>query len=137
MNIRLLFVVLIMIVDFIYIYFSQNFNNKVFDTLNTTKLSRTRQLTGATLAYTFMAIGWYFLVATKIEGLVKEFPGKSPLLLGAWCGFLYAALVYGVYDFTMYASVEKWKHPFITRDLIWGFSSSILWSMLYAYVVKK
>lgn len=136
MNLRLLFVVLIIIVDFIYIYFSQNFNNQVFNQLNKTELSQARKLMGAGAAYFFMGLGWYFLVATKIESLVKE-SKQSSLLIGAWCGFLYAALVYGVYDFTMYASVEKWKGLHITRDLVWGFGSSILWSMLYAYIIKK
>lgn len=134
MNIRLLFVFAIIIIDFIYIYFSQDFNNKV---LNTIELSKARKFIGVVCAYAFMGIGWYFLVATKIEQLLKESPGKSPLFIGAWCGFLYAALVYGVYDFTMYASVEKWKGLHITRDLLWGFGSSIVWSILYAFVVKK
>jgi len=131
MNKRLIFVFIILIVDFIYVYNSQSVYNNIFDKDNAKKITLNRKLIGAISAYTFMGIGWYFLVATKIEKLLQEKAGV-PLLIGAWCGFLYAALVFGVYNFTMFASIENWSGNIIIRDLSWGFISSIVASSIYA-----
>uniref|UniRef100_A0A6C0KVD0 DUF1761 domain-containing protein n=1 Tax=viral metagenome TaxID=1070528 RepID=A0A6C0KVD0_9ZZZZ len=142
MNKRLLFVFIIIIVDFIYVYNSQNVYNKTFDQINSKSenINTNRKIIGALSAYTFMAIGWYFLIGTKIESLLgpSGSSGNSKkqisnvIAIGAWCGFLYAALVYGVYNFTMYASVEKWSGYIMMRDITWGFTSSILMSIIYA-----
>ena len=133
MNYRLLFVFIILIIDFIYVYTSQSVYNNI---LHFADFPIKRKIIGIIGAYTFMAIGWYFLIGPKIEQLMRKEINVNPIKIGFWCGFLYAALVYGVYNFTMYATIKNWEGNIMMRDLIWGFSSAILLSIGYSVFIK-
>lgn len=130
---RLLYVLIFMMIDFIYVYLSKDVYESAINSKK--KVDTRRAGISALIAYAFMATGWYFLVATKIEELVKS--AKYPFFIGAWCGFLYAALVYGVYNFTQSAFVYEWHGYIFYRDLLWGFTSSMVISGVYALLIKK
>ena len=142
MNIRIYYTLAILVIDFIYVYMSRHTYGKVFASIQhgTVHMSTQRLFVSILGAYSCMALGWYYLVATKIEQLVGNPKSNTVIenfLKGAWCGFLYAALVYGVYDFTQFATLGDWSGYIMYRDLAWGFASSIILSGIYAVVLYK
>ena len=131
-NFRLIYLIIILSIDFLYVYISKD----VYGSHFSKNISNSRKLIGLVASYIFMGLGWYFLVATKIEYLVHT-NTKYTFMMGVLCGFLYACIVYGLYNSIMYATIYNWKGYIITRDVIWGFGSSMLFGGIYALITKN
>jgi uncharacterized membrane protein len=85
---------------------------------------------GAMLAWLCMAPGWFFLIAPMAER-------TNSLTKMAFIGFIYGLLVFGTFNFTLYAMLENWKGKILIRDLSWGIISSIIVTVLYTFIFHK
>ena len=118
----LLFVVIYLIVDLVYVMFSRSAYEggvkKVTGGLGFPKL----RPAAAILAYASMAVAWYFLVVPRVDaavGLLAKI--KAAALYGA----IYGLASYGAFNGTLYSMFEKYPVGLIYRDLAWG----IIWAV--------
>ena len=68
----------------------------------------------AIIAYTLMVIGLNLFVLPNIN--VKKVTIKDCLTYG----FMFGLVLYGVYDFTIGAVLEKWSMSLAVLDVLWG-----------------
>lgn len=61
---------------------------------------------GAIICYIFLVFGLYYFIIRKRESLFNA--------------FLFGIVVYGVYEYTSYALLKKWKLQTTIMDTIWG-----------------
>ena len=47
-------------------------------------------------------------------------PRAATVSLAAACGTLFGLVVYGVYDFTNYATLRQWPFVLTVADVAWG-----------------
>ena len=83
-------------------------NTKVFQTyFRRIQMSRLTFKTKPAIAtYLLLVFGLYYFIIKDRKSLVDAF------LLGV--------LVYGVYDFTNYATLKRWTFAFSMQDTLWG-----------------
>jgi uncharacterized membrane protein len=91
------------------------------------------RLWSAVLAWICMFVGWYFLVAPTAIALMP----KYGLLAGAFAGFIYGLAVYGTFNFTNAAMLQKWYGSIMIRDLIWGVGWVTLLTFMFTYVISR
>ena len=60
----------------------------------------------AVMAYLILTLGLYYFI-------IKD---RRPVT----DAFLFGVLIYGVYDFTNYATLKKWTLAFSIKDTLWG-----------------
>ncbi len=90
--------------DFIYLSTFSNFFNKLVKSIQGTPIKF--KMAGALLCYILLILGLnYFIIDPK----------KS--LLDA---FLLGILIYGVYETTSYAILDKWNMQAVALDTLWG-----------------
>jgi uncharacterized membrane protein len=91
-------------IDLAYIYSKSEYFGRYFEKIQKSPLKF--QPLKATMAYILLVIGLYYFV-------IRE---KKPITYA----FLLGAFVYGVYDLTNYATLEKWTLRFVITDTLWG-----------------
>ena len=74
---------------------------------------------GGIICYIFLIIGVYYFIINRKESLFNAF------LLGA--------VIYGVYEYTSYALLKKWKLKTTIIDTIWG---GLLFALTAGFVYK-
>ena len=120
MNIKLLIILSIVLItlDFVWLsYFSKIIGPMIANIQNSPlKLN----YIGAILAYIIMIIGYYFLV---YENEVPNY-FKAGIL---------GLVMFGVYDFTNYATFNKWDIKILSMDISWG----IVLSLLTVFITDK
>lgn len=134
---RIVFVLLYLVVDVIYVTLSRNayesvvkrIQNKGFPGMSVSRLS------AAAFAYISLAIGWMFLVAPVIESEVKS--QIDLIYVGGFYGAIYALAVYGVFNGTLHVMFEQYDGKIMLRDMIWGLSCITIFSILYAWYVLR
>ncbi len=90
--------------DFVYLSTFSNFFNNLVRSIQGTKISF--KAAGAILCYILLILGLnYFIIAPK----------KS--LSDA---FLLGIVIYGVYETTNYAIIQKWTPQAVALDTLWG-----------------
>ena len=101
----------IMITAFVYlsldiIYLKSN--TKVFQRyFKRVQMSRlTFKTNPAIVAYVLLVLGLYYFI-------IKD---RRPLT----DAFILGVLIYGVYDFTNYATLKRWTFAFSMQDMLWG-----------------
>ena len=52
-------------------------------------------------------------------------------------GALYGLILYGVYDFTNYASLANWTLTMLVVDIVWGMVLCSVSSLILYYIYKK
>ncbi len=67
----------------------------------------------AVAVYVLITLGITYFVLPKIS------PESSILVSIGW-GFLFGVIVYGVYDFTNYATLASWTPIMCAVDILWG-----------------
>lgn len=107
MNRKLLFALLYVFVDTVYVTLSKSFYGSIQGAEMTTSIA---SIIGA---YLCMALGWYYLVDTTFKG------------------FLYGLAVYGVFNFTNHILFKGYTWNVVARDFLWGVSWTTLLTMLY------
>jgi len=96
--------VVLLIIDVTYLYLRRWDFNIYF--LNVQKSPLKFRLSGAILAYFLLILGMYHFIIRDKKSLQDAF------LLGVF--------VYGVYDFTNYATLSNWTLKFSLMDMFWG-----------------
>jgi uncharacterized membrane protein len=90
--------------DFFYLSLFSNFFNKLVQSIQGTRIKF--NVSGAILCYIFLIFGLnYFIIAPK-----------KPLT----DAFLLGLVIYGVYETTNYAILQKWKPSAVVLDTMWG-----------------
>ena len=87
-------------------------------------------LLAALLAYVSMILGWLFLVVPTIKYMIST--GVAKWQAGLVAGFVYALVVYGVFNGTLYAMFNNWDVKIFTQDMVWGLSWTTLITVLFA-----
>lgn len=110
---RLISTITLLILDFLWIglYMGSRYNTLI------KKIQGTPMKTNvvyAVIAYTLMVIGLNHFVLPNIN--VKNVTIKDCLTYG----FIFGLVLYGVYDFTIGAVLEKWNMSLAILDVLWG-----------------
>lgn len=77
---------------------------------------------------------YVLLVAGIILFALPLIPPMSALWMSFLWGAIFGGIVYGVYDFTNYATLEKWTLPMTMVDIAWGAFICGLLTMLGHYL---
>jgi len=93
-----------LILDSIYLSIFSNFFNNVVTKVQGSKLKI--NLIGATLCYIFLVFGLNYFIISR----------RKPLL----DAFILGIVIYGVYETTTYALLEKWSPLAVILDTFWG-----------------
>ena len=80
------------------------------------------------------AIVVYILLGTGISLFV--IPRAATVSSAAAFGALFGLVVYGVYDFTNYATLRQWPFVLTVVDLVWGAVASAVAAML-VWIVSR
>jgi uncharacterized membrane protein len=101
----LFFIALVVLfLDFIYLTLFQNYFKKVFKQIQKTPLVINYK--GVILSYLFIILSiYYFFVNQK---------------LSLFSMFLLGLFIYGIYEFTNYATLKKWPIQMVFFDTLWG-----------------
>jgi len=91
-------------IDLAYIYSKSEYFGRYFEKIQGTPLKF--QPLKTAMAYILLVLGLYYFV-------IRE---KKPITYS----FLLGVFVYGVYDLTNYATLEKWTLRFVITDTLWG-----------------
>jgi uncharacterized membrane protein len=135
MHLRLLFAVLYLALDLVYVFLSKSYYENVAKSIQGKGFPPSRWL-GGVLAYVALVVGWWFFATTLAHQFVQE-KGWSPFLAGAAAGALYGAVVYGVFNGTVYVMFEGYTHRVFLRDVSWGIFSASLITAIYSLISYK
>ena len=100
----LVLMVIMVLLDSVYIGFNFSFLSSMYKKVQGSPLQV--NMVGAVLCYLFMAGLLYYFIVT---------PKKSVL-----DAFLLGIGVYGVYEFTSYATLKEWSPRMVVMDTLWG-----------------
>jgi uncharacterized membrane protein len=128
-----IFAVLHIIIDTIYIYSSNSYYNKVVTKIqgrSMNNMNKNGVYISGIIAYTIMAIGWLYFIASQIE---KGITYNQLIIL---C-IIYALCIFGVFNSTLYAMFKDWGLYVALRDTLWGVSSITLFSIFYKFIFDK
>lgn len=133
MDKRILFVIIYIIVDIIYVYISKNrYDSTVINIQNAPMPNR---YIIALVAWICMAIGWYFLTTTLLDKYISN--GMAPILAGALSGFITGLTIFGTFNFTVRAMFINYDIPLLIRDMIWGIGWITIITIIYAVLYNK
>ena len=96
--------ILVLLIDSIYLSSLNKYFKKVFKEIQGSPLKI--NYTGAALCYILIILSIYYF------GFVKNFSHMDMFLLGFF--------IYGIYEFTNYATFNKWPVFMTITDTIWG-----------------
>lgn len=92
------------IVDALYLNFSSKFFNKVINDIQGSDIKL--RIIPTVACYIFLVFGVYHFIISK-----KKSPDEA---------FLLGLVVYGVYETTNYAIIDKWPLKAVIMDTLWG-----------------
>lgn len=129
---EIVFVAVYILVDVVYVSLSKGVYADAFRKISGKGMpvGRPMFLPVVAMAYAAMAAGWLLLVVPAFRYMVSI--GFTRVLAGAVCGLAYGIALYGVYNFTMYATFENWDTKIMARDLVWGISWATVLTIGYA-----
>ena len=93
-----------LLLDFIYLSSLGNFFNKMIQSIQGTKIKF--NIVGAIMCYILLIVGLNYFIIDK----------KRPLI----DAFILGIIIYGVYEGTNYAIIEKWDPIAVIIDTLWG-----------------
>jgi uncharacterized membrane protein len=97
--------VIILVLDAIYMYVNADVISRQI--VSVQKFALKLRWTGAVLCYLVLVLGLYYFI------LRTHRPVMDAFYLGI--------VIYGVYEFTNYASLKNWNNPaFVAMDMLWG-----------------
>jgi len=134
MNLRLLFTILYILIDLIYVYTSKS----VYDGA-VTKIQGAPMPMGGTRilaavgAWVCMAVGWYFLTTALVSQFIAQ--GMSRMKAGALAGFINGLAVIGTFNLTSHAMYTNYGGAIMTRDMLWGIGWVTVLTIIYANVM--
>ena len=136
MNIRLLFAIIYIIVDLVYVFTSKTvYDNVVINIQGSPMPFGISRIISAILAWTCMSVGWYYLTASYVNTLISS--GVSPLRAGAFAGFINGLAVIGTFNFTTRAMFTNYDAKIMIRDLCWGVGWVTFLTIIYSLVISR
>jgi uncharacterized membrane protein len=135
-QLRILFAVLYIVIDLIYVYLSKSVYDKAVTSVQGSPMpSGTTRIIAAVGAWACMAVGWYFLTTALVEKRVAS--GMSPLSAGALAGFINGLVVIGTFNLTLHAMFVNYGAAIMTRDMLWGIGWVTVLTIIYSVVNYK
>jgi len=130
MNKRLLFAVIYIVTDLIYVYLSKGVYDLAVTNIQGTPMPMGgSRIIAAVAAWTCMALGWYFLTTAAVEKFIKN--GMARWKAGALAGFINGLAVIGTFNLTSHAMYTNYGSTIIIRDMMWGIGWVTLLTILY------
>ena len=131
LTIRWLVVLLYLVVDIGYVFLSRTYyESHVRKIQNKGYSTKAGVYVSAVLAYVFLAVGWWILVAERLNKQMTIYELLRITLS-------YSLVIFGVFNTTLYVMFDAWDARIAIRDTVWGISSITLTSLLYLYLVKS
>ena len=141
MDSKLIFVIVYLIVDIIYVTLSKSYYLGIFAKIqhgdSISFSDDYLRIIGILGAYTAMAVGWYYLAAGLADTWIAEKRFSSPYIAGLLAGAIFGFTLYGTYNFTNYVTLKNYETGILTRDLLWGTTWGALSVMLYSIYVSN
>lgn len=141
MDIKLVFVCVYIIVDFIYVVLSKDFySNAVMKIQNSGIPSLTStplRIFCAIGAYVAMSVGWYFLAAGLADRWIQTKQFSSPYICGLLAGAIYGFALIGTYNLTNYIYFKNYDISVVIRDMSWGITWASLSVLLYVVYITN
>ena len=109
--------VVMLLLDAIYLSTFSDFFNNIVTNIQGSRIKF--KLSGAILCYMFLIGGLYYFIISQRK------PLKDAFILGM--------VIYGVYETTTYAIIDKWSPWAILLDTLWG---SILFALTTAITYR-
>jgi uncharacterized membrane protein len=103
-NFILLPAIILLTLDFIYIY--ATFNEFRLQIAEVQRVVLQLKYLGAILCYFFLIFGLYYFILREHKSVFDA--------------MLFGFVIYGVYDTTTYAVLKKWKLKLMIMDTLWG-----------------
>lgn len=103
-NFILLPAIILLTLDFIYIY--ATFNEFRLQIADVQRVVLQVKYLGAILCYFFLIFGLYYFILREHKSVLDA--------------MLFGFVIYGVYDTTTYAVLKKWKLKLMIMDTLWG-----------------
>jgi uncharacterized membrane protein len=103
-NFILLPAIILLTLDFIYIY--ATFNEFRLQIAEVQRVVLQLKYLGAILCYFFLIFGLYYFILREHKSVLDA--------------MLFGFVIYGVYDTTTYALLKKWKLKLMVMDTLWG-----------------
>ena len=117
MSTILLILVIMLLLDLVYLYFTKSIFGELVAKIQRTAIQF--RIEGAIIVYLLLAIGLYYFI-------VK--PGLS-----AWEAGLLGLVIYGTFDFTNYTMLKNYDLKIAIMDTVWG---SLLFALTTLIVGK-
>jgi uncharacterized membrane protein len=117
MSTILLILVIMLLLDLVYLYFTKSIFGELVAKIQRTAIQF--RIEGAIIVYLLLAIGLYYFI-------VK--PGLS-----AWEAGLLGLVIYGTFDFTNYTILKNYDLKIAIMDTVWG---SLLFALTTLIVGK-
>jgi len=121
-NFILLPAIILLTLDFIYIYATLNeFRLQIAEVQ---RVVLQLKYLGAVLCYFFLIFGLYYFILREHKSVFDA--------------MLFGFVIYGVYDTTTYAVLKKWKLKLMIMDTLWGGALMGLTTLLtYKFSIKN
>jgi len=121
-NFILLPAIILLTLDFIYIY--ATFNEFRLQIAEVQRVVLQLKYLGAILCYFFLIFGLYYFILREHKSVLDA--------------MLFGFVIYGVYDTTTYAVLKKWKLKLMVMDTLWGGALMGLTTwMTYKFSIKN
>jgi len=121
-NFILLPAIILLTLDFIYIY--ATFNEFRLQIADVQRVVLQVKYLGAILCYFFLIFGLYYFILREHKSVLDA--------------MLFGFVIYGVYDTTTYAVLKKWKLKLMIMDTLWGGALMGLTTLLtYKFSIKN
>ena len=119
MNIKQVIIsgIIMLLLDSVYLSIFSKFFNNIVNSIQNSKIKF--KILGAVLCYIFLIFGLNYFIIDQ----------KKPLL----DAFLLGIVIYGVYETTSYALLDKWPLSAVFLDTLWG---GILFISTYFLTLK-
>lgn len=131
LQLKLLFVVIYLVVDIVYVSLSRNYYGYYVKKIQGSDMKYSNaNLISAILSYTILGFGWLIFIANKIKPSTKYLE-ILPFTI------LYGLVIYGVFNTTLFVMFDKWDIYVSIRDTMWGVSWISIVSLIYLNVLKK
>jgi len=117
-QLRNLFVAIYLAIDILYVRTSLPAYNRVVAKIQGSNIvMKPGSLVVAIATYALMGLGWWFLIAPVVERAIASKQGTRAYLPTA---FLFALLIYGVFNGTNFVTFKGWDAAIALRDTAWG-----------------
>jgi len=129
--VRVAFVIIYLVVDVAYVLMSRGvYEGRVKVIQGNGYPPKALSIPVAGLAYVFMAIAWWVLVAERLSR-------SSSMTEALRLAIVFSLAVYGVFNATLYVMFDEWNASIFVRDLAWGMAWLSTLTLLYTFALRR